>query len=674
MQFLYPLFLLGALSLAIPIILHLFYFRRFKKVYFTNVRFLREVKEETSSRSKLRNLLTLLMRLLALLFLTLAFAQPFLTGSSTQKEGLRAISVYVDNSFSMSALSQDVPLLEQARARAREIIKSYSPDDRFQILSNDFSGRQQQLLSQQDALSAIDEIQLSPDSRNMSQVLERQKQALSGGRTDSQIAFLISDFQRSTMDIKQYADSTLDLNLVPLTAVQERNVTIDSVWFETPVQMLNQTNPVFVRVKNHGKEPVENIRLTLEFDGQTKPVGTLSIPALATTTDTVNITALKTGWMEAKLSLTDYPIQFDDHYFFSFPVAERIQTLVIYENTENKYLRAAIQGMPRFEWTAQSSQGLEYSRFADYQLIILSDLSAYSSGLAEELQRYAEQGGNVLVFPGADANLESLRSFLRVFPANEPVAFEKIPRQVSVLNTESFVFKDVFESKSDNLRLPNVQGSYRFLRNARGEESLLSFRDGNAFLSAYQIGKGHLYMCAAPLAETYSNLVQSGEIFIPMLYRMAISSGRDLRIAYSIGRDELLEAQRQDVEAEAVYKIKGIGGEFIPEQRLAGNAVFLGMNNIIRDAGHYTLFIKPEQRLHTYSFNYDRRESALEYVTAEELPSVVGPLAKLIQARNETVLAAKLEEQGQGTALWWWGIFIALLFLAAEAAILRFWK
>ena len=66
MQLLYPAFLLALAALAIPIIIHLFHFRRFKKVYFTNVRFLKEVKEETSNRSRLRNLLVLLMRLLAL--------------------------------------------------------------------------------------------------------------------------------------------------------------------------------------------------------------------------------------------------------------------------------------------------------------------------------------------------------------------------------------------------------------------------------------------------------------------------------------------------------------------------------------------------------------------------------------------------------------------------------
>ncbi|MBK8471991.1 MAG: BatA domain-containing protein [Sphingobacteriales bacterium] len=77
MNFLFPAFLAAMAALAIPIIIHLFYFRRFKKIYFSNVKFLREIKEERASRNKLKHYLVLLARLLAVALLVLAFAQPF---------------------------------------------------------------------------------------------------------------------------------------------------------------------------------------------------------------------------------------------------------------------------------------------------------------------------------------------------------------------------------------------------------------------------------------------------------------------------------------------------------------------------------------------------------------------------------------------------------------------
>lgn len=194
MQFLFPGFLAALAVIAIPVIIHLFYFRRFRRVYFTNVRFLKEVKEETSNRQKLRNLLVLLMRALAIAAMVLAFAQPFIPLQDGLKKGQKAVSVYIDNSFSMNALSQDAPLVELARQRARDIIAAYSVEDRFQVLTNDFEGRDQRLVSKEDALSRIEEIRISPASRDLSKVLIRQQQCLNTGKQENKISYLISDY------------------------------------------------------------------------------------------------------------------------------------------------------------------------------------------------------------------------------------------------------------------------------------------------------------------------------------------------------------------------------------------------------------------------------------------------------------------------------------------------
>jgi len=147
---------------AIPIIIHLFFFRRFKKVYFTNVKFLKEVKEETSARRKLRNLLVLLMRLLAIAMLVFAFAQPFIPQSEEVQKGNKSVSIFIDNSFSMNALSSDTKLIEKAKQRAREVVNAYAVEDEFQILTNDFEGRHQRMVSREDALALIDEVQSTP--------------------------------------------------------------------------------------------------------------------------------------------------------------------------------------------------------------------------------------------------------------------------------------------------------------------------------------------------------------------------------------------------------------------------------------------------------------------------------------------------------------------------------
>src|SRR4051812_39877896 len=102
MSFLYPSFLFGLLAVSIPIIIHLFNFQRPKKVFFTNVRFLKNVKETTTSKLKLKHLLILLSRICFIIFLVFTFAQPFIQKRHSDLiKGRPSVSAYLDNSFSM---------------------------------------------------------------------------------------------------------------------------------------------------------------------------------------------------------------------------------------------------------------------------------------------------------------------------------------------------------------------------------------------------------------------------------------------------------------------------------------------------------------------------------------------------------------------------------------------
>ncbi|WP_309597403.1 BatA domain-containing protein [Flavobacterium davisii] len=84
MQFKHPEILYFLFLLIIPVIVHLFQLRKFKKEYFTNVRFLKELIIQTRKSSKIKKYLLLATRLLLLATLILAFAQPFLKQQTKQ--------------------------------------------------------------------------------------------------------------------------------------------------------------------------------------------------------------------------------------------------------------------------------------------------------------------------------------------------------------------------------------------------------------------------------------------------------------------------------------------------------------------------------------------------------------------------------------------------------------
>jgi hypothetical protein len=269
----------------------------------------------------------------------------------------------------------------------------------------------------------------------------------------------------------------------------------------------------------------------------------------------------------------------------------------------------------------------------------------------------------------------SYQSFLQSIPANELQNFEQQERTVSDVNTEEFVFKDVFENKSANLKLPVTKGNFRLSTLAsRGEERLLTYRDGNTFLGKYKSGQGILYLCSAPLDEQYSNLARSGEIFIPMLYKMAISSARERPIAYTIGRDETIEADNVVRGGESVYKLKGDKEEFIPQQRIVASKVFLGVQNQILKAGYYDLFLTEDTTLAKFAFNYDRRESNLAYLSADQLKEKALPNVSVLTGSAAANFEEVVSDRSRGVVLWKWCVILALLALAAEVLLLRFWK
>ena len=416
------------------------------------------------------------------------------------------------------------------------------------------------------------------------------------------------------------------------------------------------------------------MRLSLKYDGQEKPVGTLSIPAGASAIDSVNVSIQRTGWHEAQLSITDYPVQFDDHYFFTFNVAEKIAVLAINDGTTNPYLTAAFKSVSNFQLSNQQSRNLDYSTFSTYQMIILNSLNSVSSGLSFELNQYVKNGGNLLVFPGATANIDTYKSFLRAFEANQYVQLVKEEKAVGSVNYEEFVFKDVYENRRANLTLPVTQVNYQLTNFGRSkEEKLLTYRDGSTFLAKYGFDKGNLYLCAAPLQEDYSNLVKNGEIFVPMLYKMAISSAKSQRIAYTIGKDEYIETENRITNSEMVYKLKGTE-EFIPEQTAVGPKVVLGVYDQVKESGFYDLFLEEENKLAKYAFNYDRKESQLDYWNETDLKARVGDQVNVLTSNENTDYEQLIGERSQGIPLWRWCLIAALVFLLIEGLLLRFWK
>jgi hypothetical protein len=326
MNFLYPEFLWALLTLLFPVIIHLFHFRKFKKVYFTNVRFLKQLKNESESTSKIKNLLILISRLIALACLVFVFAQPFIRkNKSNTKTGNKVVSVFIDNSFSMEAENKNGILFEQSKNKAREIVKAFKDDDKFQLLTNDFEGRHQHLLTKDEFMQALDELKITSSSRKISEIYSRQRDLLLNSNFPVKQNFIISDFQENNFDFDEIKkDTAFQTYLLPMQSTQQNNVYIDSCWFDSPVQHAGMSQKLNVGIVNQSQNQLANV--TLKLFSNNKLIAPVTFSAEPNSKVIVPISFLpkESGFQQCRLEIEDAPVTFDNQLFFSFEIKSKI--------------------------------------------------------------------------------------------------------------------------------------------------------------------------------------------------------------------------------------------------------------------------------------------------------------------------------------------------------------
>ena len=679
MQFLHPEILWALTATAIPVIVHLFNFRKFRRVLFPNVAFLQEIKQQTQSKSQLRHLLILLSRILAVVALVLAFAQPFIPREGSQvTEEQRAISLYIDNSFSMEAESKDGRLLELAKNKALEIVDVYSATDQFQILTGDFEGRHQRLVSQEEAIEWIEEVRTSPQARPLSEVLMRQTDALERASTSNRTRFVLSDLQVSTHDFENIVpDSTMRVHLVPGSVENPANLSIDSVWFETPVRQLNQSERLSIRIRNSGKAPVENVSFRLEINGTQKALGSFAVDAEATVDTALFYSHATPGLKSAVVTLEDHPVVFDDAVFFSYNVAQDIDVLELRGPNATSSLRKIFEEDPYYDFTSVSHTQVDYAELPGQNLVLLNELNAISSGLASALLDFVRNGGSLAVVPAESVDRASYNTFLSGLQIAGINAVENRNIKVSDINLEHPLYSDIFEHIPDNVDLPSAsKWLSRSPIASSGEDALLTLQNGQPFLSRVGLGEGSVYVFAAALQPEASSFAQHA-FFVTSALRMAEFSQAAPALYHTIGEHSEVALKGIPQATEQPYRLQHLASntEIMPEHRTIGARTELFPRAQDLQAGNYHVHLGGEP-LAGVSFNYSRSESELDAFDnaglLETLEANRLTQFDLLDGSLET-LRKQVEELDSGFQLWYSFIILALIFLAIEILLIKFW-
>ena len=316
----------------------------------------------------------------------LAFAQPFIPNKhGVTASGSKAVSIFIDNSFSMMGLNQNGTLLEDAKNKAEQIAKTLNPSDKVQLVTEDFSSMQERWLNKDEFIDQLKGLKGSPSSRNLGEIMARQEDNLTHSGCPVKEAFVISDFQKSVAGMSAYKTAAgITQAFVPVTAETKNNLAIDTCWFTSPVHLPGKAEQLFVKLVNYSTAPVTDKPLKLFINGTEKATASFSIAPYTSTVVTISYVPDKTILQQGELKISDYPISFDDELFFSYHLSAGIPVLCIHPdslkiNTSLSYLYGKDS---LFTLTEAYSTHLDYSSFPLYRLIILDEITNVSLGMS----------------------------------------------------------------------------------------------------------------------------------------------------------------------------------------------------------------------------------------------------------------------------------------------------
>ncbi len=627
MNFLNPYFLFGLFAVAIPIAVHLFNFRKFKKVYFTNVKLLQEIEIRTKKQNKLYNYLLLLFRCLTVIFIALLFSQPYIADEDKAlvQQGENAVLIFVDNSFSMENSTKSGNLLEEAKIKAREITSQYSNSNVFCLMTMDMLGRHRHFVTKERFLELLSEIEISPSSKPFSEILKSSHDLIRTNTSDSRRCFYISDFQSSCFDVENFPDDSVENIFIPLHSQNTDNVFIDSIWFDNKLFRASQVANLNVRVCNWSDEPVEKLPLKLFVEDKQVAIASVDIQAKQTQTESLGFTIPNDTIIHAKLSIMDNPVCFDDDFYFTLLVSEKIKTLIINGESENIYLNRLFGQDEDVEITNVSVNNPDYGNFPKYSMIILNELKDMSSGLLNELKKALDNSSSLIILPSMEMETGSVNASLLQMGIPPYADLEKAPARVVRIDTENSLFKGVFSSIDENIEMPATSSHFPITKNGtRAYQSIMQLSNGDDFLIVVPRDNSNVYMFSSPLKESCTDFVKQS-LFVPVLWNMCAMSQIMSRTDYVLGRNEFIDLSSfVNTETQQVLTVKQLHDKnsFIPQIIKRHNKTGLLLNNQVRTAGNYNVF-QQESLLAGFSLNYPRRESKLEFLSDSDIRSLL---------------------------------------------------
>ena len=668
MEFQNPKILYFLFAIGIPIIIHLFNLRKEKSLYFSNIKFLKEIKHEKRRRKTLKQLLILLTRILTIISIVLAFSNPYFKNNKKNNHFQKNTVIYIDNSFSMNQISNKGRLLDIAKEKSLEIIKNHPETQEFFILTNNFNKQENVSMNKHEARNYILSITTSPIIRTTEEIIKKQNTL-----SENSSIYILSDLQKISTDtsIINQKDKNNSIYILPTIIEEVNNVSIDSCWISGHINYIKRKVKLNVKLKNYSLKTIKDINVSLKINNRLKTSNIVSIKAKTDTTVSLTFELEDNQRIHAgEIHINDGTLSFDNTLFFSITLENSINVAQIYDETENKYINTLFSTDNVFNYDKVKISNLIYSELQDKDLLIINEINYFDSGFNNFISNYLNDGGSIAIIPMRNANIKNYNTFLSSINCEEINNESFISSRISSLNTNHDLFKNTFKVKklNKNLDLPNINYSYTLKRNLYTiKDPILLMETGEPFLNHYKKNNGKIYLFTSPITSQNNNLYKH-PLFVTIFFNMSIYSINTPRLYYTIQTNNNIEIPQNKINQQKIYKLEGEDTDIIMKYVNTKNDNFLE-TNLIYNSGNYKL-IQADKILNNISFNFNRQESNTDSYSLITLKEN-NPNIDIWQTDSSYI---KQKINNTKTDIYWLFILFSIIFISIEILLIKIFK
>lgn len=662
-----PHLLYALIAIAIPIIIHLFNLSKSNNINFSNNRLLKEIKEKNKKKSKLKNIILLISRILAISFLVFAFAKPIIPAENATKSNI--IIIYLDNSFSMDLNTGEYNVFNKAKKAAKEIVASYSSEKKFYLVTNDYLSSNLNSLNQEEIIQSIEDVKISSTIRSIPNIISRVNQLSKNNKT-----YIISDFQKNSSYIHKIKNGEINskISFLKISNINTNNIIIDSLFLYEKSSEINKYC-IDLYITSNSLKKIENESIFLYLNNKQKSQKIVSLLPKESKKITFNFIENDNNFICGEIRSSDNLITYDNSFYFTYNKSRKVNVSVINNTKRN----LGIETLFNLDTSLFITNSFNYSNIQNNlvmksDLVILNEVDQISDGFFISLQSYVNEGGTLLIIPPDLDKLFDLKkynSLLKKFSINTIRDFKKEKILINKLNIDNPIFKDVFNNKIEKINFPKAIKYYR-INDSVLSTDIISFENNFNFLESYTKNKGAIFQFTNPLNEKYNNFFQHA-LFVPTMINIARNSTK-YKNYNIIGKNDEIILDNLKTKDEQI-NIKNNTIDYIAEINYQNGKSILKNYHMIKNSGIYDI-VKNNKVIDKIAFNLMTQEGNIDQFSNVEIKNYLKNInnIKLFETNNKLKETIKNIESDKE----YWKIFLvmSLFFILLEIVILKLIK